>query len=733
MATEVHSELLELARAGDAPLELVGGKAQGLGRLLDLGFRVPDGFVVLATVGTSGEPPQDLEAEIARICGERQGVSFAVRSSAFGEDSENASWAGQFETILGVPADRVWDAVETCRGSIDSERAAGYARARGLSAPRAMAVVVQEMVEAEKAGTIFTRGLAADDALTIEAVRGLGAALVGGEVTPENVTVDRDGTVRTTEPGEAGEQPVLEEAEIRALTETGRKIEQGFERAMDIEWAIGPDAELFVLQARPVTATSANLERPYSSWDPDELFRWGPTAGRYFYISDYVLAACEISTVAKGGKLSSTVLTFDDTDQMVWLSTSRGWHGLAEHCFREVCLDDDAMDELRRRYDAVCPRLESFFDLDWQTLDRGETRRAAADFYAAMHEFWLSTLPAELGNYAGEKVLDEALLAHLPHADVRAAVVRMLYEGEGLSTEQRKRLELADASDVRAHWEAHRFDLSSYLGPRERSLEEFEDEKRSLSGSEVDSMREEAEASDAARTRSTENLRIPAEALRIGRRLAATIAWQEERKRVSNRSMEIKARFLRRAAQLLEHEEEALQDLGFDELLHLLGRGERPRSPIGHRPAVLFSTEVERLPAGEARTLWLSFAHPPIVDPNAVSIGGGKVAFVAPAPIAGTARIVTTADAAVEFDEGDILFAPRTAPEFEPLMRRAGAVVTESGGQTSHTAVFCRENSLPGIVGMANATRLVRDGESITFRAKRVDEPGKIDVHGREG
>lgn len=731
MPVELRTRLLELGQAASASVELVGGKAHGLGLLLERGFRVPDGFVVPADVGLSGAPPDDFEEAIARLTARRPGARFAVRSSAAAEDSQSTSWAGQFETVLEVPPERVWEAVATCRASVSSERALSYAQAHQLDRPETMAVVVQEMVDAEKAGTIFTRGLAGHDALVIEAVRGVGAALVAGEVTPENVTVERDGTVSAIHLGEDGAGPVLEAAEVRALAALGMDIELAFGQPMDVEWAYARSGELLVLQARPITATSSNAERPYSAWSADELFRWGPTAGRYFYISDYVAAACRIATVANGAEFSPTVLTFDDSHQMVWLTTPDGWYGLAEHCFREICLDEEATGALRRRYDAVCPLLESFFEVPWQDLDREALRSTGADFYAAVEEFWLATLPAELGNYGGEKVLDEALRDHVPHAAVRAEITRMLFETEGLSVEQRKRQELAAATDAREHWEAHRFDLSSYLGPHERSLEEFEAERRELQDARIGEVQREAAAADSVRSQSTRNLGIPDEATRIGRTLASMLAWQEERKRVSNRSMAIKARFLRRAAELLELSEPSLHDLGFDEVLGLLA-GAAPPPGLGERPAVLFATEIERLPPGEARMLWLSYAHPAIEDPNARTISGGKVAFVAPAPITGTARVVTAASTETDFRDGDILIAPRTAPEFELLMRRAGAVVTDSGGQTSHTAVFCRENSLPGIVGLANATRLIGDGERVTFRAERVDDPGAIDVHERE-
>ena len=328
-------------------------------------------------------------------------------------------------------------------------------------------------------------------------------------------------------------------------------------------------------------------------------------------------------------------------------------------------------------------------------------------------------------------MIDEALQAHVPHSAVRSEVMRMLFETEGLSAEQMKKRDLSDATDVKLHWEAHRFDLSSYDGPRERSLSEFEDDKRNLTRLAIAEMTQRVQTADLSRSVSIRNLGIPEHATAIGRRLAATLAWQEERKRIANRTMAIKKRFLLRAAALLDIGETDLYTLGYGEILALLDGDATPCSAVGKRPALLFSTAVERLPPNEARTLWLSYAYPAIEDPEAASIEGGKVAFVAPAPMRGIARVVKNASTDVEFHEGDILFAPRTAPEFELLMQRAGAVVTDSGGQTSHTAVFCREHSLPGVVGFPNATRLVADGEHVTFHAERVDAPGKIETHGR--
>lgn len=177
----------------------------------------------------------------------------AVRSSASAEDSEAASYAGQQETFLNIIGeDAVRKAVIDCWASFFSERALFYRGEKGSLDDLRMAVVVQEMVDADKAGVAFsihpvTRR---KDRMLIEAVHGLGEAVVSGEVTPDHYVVDRKGREKKSDTPHGG---VLGPEELAGLAALAVNLEKHYGKPQDIEWAI-LGSDIFLLQSRPVTA-----------------------------------------------------------------------------------------------------------------------------------------------------------------------------------------------------------------------------------------------------------------------------------------------------------------------------------------------------------------------------------------------------------------------------------------------------------------------------------------------
>lgn len=215
----------------------------------------------------------DLEAST----GEKE-LAVAVRSSATAEDLPEMSFAGQQETYLNIyGATMVVEAVKRCWASLWTARAIGY-RAQHDIAPAdvSLAVVVQQLVAADASGILFTANplTGARDQEMINAAWGLGEAIVGGQVTPDTFVIDKANdtiisqeiaekqvmTVRTPT-GTHEESVPIEKRTAAALTveqagelaRLGTRIEQLYGRPMDIEWAI-KDGQIFVLQARPITA-----------------------------------------------------------------------------------------------------------------------------------------------------------------------------------------------------------------------------------------------------------------------------------------------------------------------------------------------------------------------------------------------------------------------------------------------------------------------------------------------
>ncbi len=314
-----------LAELGRADVASAGGKGANLGELVRAGFPVPGGFVVTTEAFDAFVDPAMVEridqiasgvtvaspasatnaaraiadefervpvpAEIADLI--RQAYAHlgngpvAVRSSATAEDLAEASFAGQQDTFLNVTtADGVVDAVRACWASLYGERALAY-RARlaasGAAVPAklGMAVVVQRLVPASASGVLFTVNPVSGsaDEVVIDAVRGLGEALVAGLVTPDTyvvtgdtVTLQRGDQTTTIIPGVDGvvtreldegtrRARVLTDAQVRLLATLGRQVARHFRAPQDIEWALDAGTA-WLLQARPVTTAVRAVAEP---------------------------------------------------------------------------------------------------------------------------------------------------------------------------------------------------------------------------------------------------------------------------------------------------------------------------------------------------------------------------------------------------------------------------------------------------------------------------------------
>ena len=301
-----------------AALETVGGKGMSLSKMINTGLPVPCGFhitteayrtfidsndlqkwILDALKDVDAARPASLEAasesigklfaqaaippEIAESIGRAYEAlgdpdkHVAIRSSATAEDLPDASFAGQQETYLNVHGIYpVLDAVKKCWASLWTGRAIAYRIKNNIDQSTvALAVVVQEMVNAEASGILFTANPinGRRDEMVINAAWGIGASIVGGLVSPDTIIVDKamgrvkkmdvaEKTVITvlTESGTTEEtlndarrrSQVMNEAQVIRLVDIARDIESFYGRPQDIEWC-RTDGNFFIVQSRPIT------------------------------------------------------------------------------------------------------------------------------------------------------------------------------------------------------------------------------------------------------------------------------------------------------------------------------------------------------------------------------------------------------------------------------------------------------------------------------------------------
>ena len=248
-----------LALSLDEPLDprLVGGKAAGLSRLLRLGVPVPRGVVIPAATTArftedAGIPDEDWCAIVKAWCSLHAPVVI-VRSSAIGEDSAAASFAGQLDSIPDVrDAVGLRDGVLRCWRSRGSDRVRAYERARGY-ALGGIGIVIQQQIDSSMSGVLFTKDPAGTDAALVEYCAGAGEDLVAGRINPGRAIVDAAGQVRHL--ADAAGAVISNEA-LTDLVARGRRIAEALEAPQDIEWTADRAGRIWFVQARPITASA---------------------------------------------------------------------------------------------------------------------------------------------------------------------------------------------------------------------------------------------------------------------------------------------------------------------------------------------------------------------------------------------------------------------------------------------------------------------------------------------
>jgi len=201
---------------------------------------------------------------------------FAVRSSSPEEDLEGASFAGGYETVLGVNSSSLSEAIRHCAFSCLSERVIAYKRAHGFNVARpSIAVIVQAQLAADTAGVAFSLNPLNNcyDEVVINANFGLGESVVSGSVSPDQFVVDKPsqlirerqiGSKQTAvwllpggnteqRPNERPHTACLSDTQIVEVTQLASTVEEMFGKPVDIEWAFAGE-QLHLLQARPITA-----------------------------------------------------------------------------------------------------------------------------------------------------------------------------------------------------------------------------------------------------------------------------------------------------------------------------------------------------------------------------------------------------------------------------------------------------------------------------------------------
>jgi rifampicin phosphotransferase len=839
---------------------VVGGKGASLGELSRLeGIHVPDGFCVstAAFKRVVGAAPAvgDLLDRLALLkaqAGDRQAIrelagairgviegiaipddvqeaitgflarlgeqeGYAVRSSATAEDLPGASFAGQHDTylnVIGKPA--VLKQISRCWASLFTERAVAYRLQHGFDHRKVhMAVVVQKMLLPQAAGILFTADAVTGNrkVASIEAVLGLGEALVSGLVNADGYKV-RDG--RVIETAERQDRRVLTDAQIVRLARLGRQIEGHFGQPQDIEWCLVED-DFHIVQSRSITTlypipqaddrgnhVYVSVGHQQMMTDPMKplglsLFqltaagrmRMYPAGGRLFVDvarqlasaggrnvllnvlgrADPLIKDALTTIIERGDFIESSPQPEAPAPGAVGDPKAPGPPGEPEMSLRDfqAHIDDDpsiVADLIARNQVSVEAlkrdiRTKSGTDLldfileDIQVLKASLTEpRSFAAIMASMNAAnwindqmlaWLGEKNAAdtLAQSAPNNVTSEMGLALLDVADVirpHPAVVAYLQEAkddgflEGLLPLDGGR-EAHDAirayldrygmrgvgeiDITRTRWSEAPTTLVPLILGNVKNFEPGAGSRKFERGRQQAAKKEQELLERCKHLPDGEQK--AGETQRMISRLRNFSGYREYPKYgIINRYFLYKQALLEEAGRLVGagvlQEREDIYYLTFQELRDVLRTHELDDRIVSERKAEHERNRKLRPPRvhtsdGEI----VAGAYKRADLPAGALVGLAVSAGV----VEGRARVLSDmADAALEAE--DILVTAFTDPSWTPVFVSIKGLVTEVGGLMTHGAVIAREYGLPAVVGVENATRLIKDGQ-------------RIRVHGTDG
>ncbi len=228
-----------------------GGKAESLRNMLRMGLPVPPGYVIAAQAFEGRKLKNEASAELAELVKKLSAGhhTYAVRSSAVGEDGTEERFAGAYETVLDVKPDDIEQAVMTVAASADNDRVGVYAQERGTKAG-VTAVVIQRYISPDYAGVIFTADPinGSRGRMTGSFVRGAGEKLVSGDGMDGEFVID---TVKYSYNGSPEMSPYAKKLYGYAKKAASDGVPK------DIEWAVA-DGKVYILQSRPITTLFRN-------------------------------------------------------------------------------------------------------------------------------------------------------------------------------------------------------------------------------------------------------------------------------------------------------------------------------------------------------------------------------------------------------------------------------------------------------------------------------------------
>lgn len=455
-----------------------------------------------------------------------------------------------------------------------------------------------------------------------------------------------------------------------------------------------------------------------------ELFRWGPIPGRFLYCS--VFTDINVKPFRKkysGYGWPRTLFLFGGDKRMLWVDE---YPALRRDCLKVFVRYLLPVRTREKIYQTWCAEVKKL--LRWhkciESVDlRKLTDRELLSLWRGYHndykDFWIDGMIPELGGYGADKFLEEKLRAFVPKSELNS-VLEVLTAPTRLSFYQEEEVALAKAKNLAKHQKQYFWLKNSYAGTQVLPVKFFEKRKKELSANLPAKINAKIKETGNKKLEIKNRFGLSKEIMDIAEAISEGVAWQDERKKYIFTVLHYQDLLLAEAGRRFGYDKNDLLNAWYYEIDEIIA-GKDLRGLLRQRRGGVgadFFRSCRTLVGDEVKKLWKKYEHDAQDDLSGV-ISGLVVSKGNCSVVRGRVRILLDPNQAGEFKKGEILVAPMTSPEYVFVMKKAGAIITDTGGLTSHAAIVSRELGVPCIVGTKIATKVLKDGDLVEVDANR--------------
>jgi len=455
-----------------------------------------------------------------------------------------------------------------------------------------------------------------------------------------------------------------------------------------------------------------------------EIFRWGPIPGKFYYISEFVLVCSELfAKKFKGERWVETLLLFKD-NRMVWINQMEQLRTKGKEIFLKYMLSENSRKKIKLEWGKHVSNLIQFQDeiknKPLEELDHLQFKKLVHKFFLLTINFWIDTIPAELGNYGSEEILKNELKKYIQNEEELNLVMEILTTPEKPSFYLEEEMSLSETEDIENHQKKYFWLQNSYAGTKILDIVSFQDRKKELRNNLRKENIDKIKKIKKDKEEIAQKYNLPQSVLEIACAISDNISWQDERKKYIFINLQYKHLILEEVAKRYDYEIEDLLNAWFMEIEEIIS-GKNLYTELSKRKdgfGVHFIENYENISALDTAKYWDEYVYEKIIENVDQFIGTiaskGKQSIVQ-----GRAKIILDPFQTKSFQKGDILVAPMTSPEYVFLMEKATAIITDTGGLTCHAAIVSREFNVPCIVGTKIATQVLKDGDLIEINTEK--------------